>query len=719
MTPRLTKKKVSGYNTLGEMIVNQSELILSPPERLSVSAAAEKYRYVKMQGAYQGQWDNETAPYMVQPMDMLNNRIKSAVIFVGPAQSGKTDALIVNWVLFGAVVDPMDTIVYCPTHAAAKDFSIRRVDRLGRDSKAMVNAKLRDRDADNKFEKTYANGMLLTLSWPSVTEFAGRPIGRVAITDYDRIVDDIDGEGSAFDLANKRTTTFGSFAMTMAESSPSREIKDTKKIITGHEAPPCEGILSLYNRGDRRKWYWPCPHCGNYFSPKFEYLTYSSTGDNVTRSETVKMVCPSADCGLRIEPDQRRNMNSWGVWLADGQSIQDGRIVGIPRRSHIASYWLEGTAAAFITWAKLVNNYLDAMDDFEATGSEEALKKFYNTDLGRPYVHKSMENERTPEELMNRAEPLHQAVVPEGGRLVVMAIDVQKNAFVVQAHAVCPGRPYDLVVIDRFDVQRSERLFEEGHQMEGEHRFVNPATYAEDWDLLIDQVILKTYPLAGSKDGLDPLGRRMAVKMVICDSGGSARTSTVVKRGGITGSGGVTANAYAFQRKLRKLGLASRFHLVRGAASNTAPRWRISYPDSSNRTTKAAAQGDVPVLFLNGNAIKDQLSNLLDVLEPGKGLIRFGDWLEAWFFGEMCAEVRTDTGWINPKKRNEAWDLLYYTVGLLSSSLVPLEKIDWNNAPLWAGPWDSNPLVIAPDKETPFGPRKTKRNFGNFGAALA
>lgn len=695
------------------MVATQASLIFSPPERLSISEAAAKYRYIKVQGAYQGEWDNETAPYLVQPMDTLNSRSKAALIFVGPAQSGKTDALIVNWILFGAVVDPMDMIVYCPTHAAAKDFSIRRVDRLGRDSKAMVDAKLKDKDADNKFEKTYANGMLLTLSWPSVTELAGRPIGRVAITDYDRIDDDIAGEGSAFDLAVKRTTTFQSFAMAMAESSPSREIKDPKKIITGHEAPPCEGILSLYNRGDRRKWYWPCPNCGNYFSPKFEYLTYSDYGDNVTRSESVEMVCPHVDCGFHILPEQRRKMNSWGVWLADGQSIVNGRIVGTPRRSLIASYWLEGTAAAFITWSKLVNNFLDAMDDYEATGAEEALKKFYNTDLGRPYVPKSMETERLPEVLMARAEPLIQGVVPVEARMLVMAVDIQKLAFVIQVHAICPGRPYDMVVIDRYEINKSNRLDDDD-----EHRWVKPATYAEDWDLLID-AMLKTYPLAGIKDGLDPAGRRMAIKMTVCDSGGSARAAMVVKRGGITGSGGVTANAYAFQRKLRKLGLGSRFHLVRGAGTPAAPRWRITYPDSSNRSNKAAAQGDVPVLMLNGNTLKDQLSNLLDVLEPGKGLIRFGDWLEAWWYAEVCAEVRTDMGWINPKKRNEAWDLLYYTVGLLASSLLPIEKLNWDNPPLWAGPWDNNPLVITPEESAPFAkPAQPKRGFGDFGAKL-
>ncbi|EKI05075.1 phage terminase large subunit family protein, partial [Escherichia coli 5412] len=45
-------------------------------------------------------------------------------------------------------------------------------------------------------------------------------------------------------------------------------MKDVKwRRTSPHEAPPTTGILSLYNRGDRRRWYWPCPHCGEYFQP--------------------------------------------------------------------------------------------------------------------------------------------------------------------------------------------------------------------------------------------------------------------------------------------------------------------------------------------------------------------------------------------------------------------------------------------------------------------
>jgi phage terminase large subunit GpA-like protein len=68
--------------------------------------------------------------------------------------------------------------------------------------------------------------MILSLSWPTVSELAGKPVGRIAITDYDRMDDDIGTEGSPFDLAYMRTTTFGSLRMVVAESSPSRPIED-------------------------------------------------------------------------------------------------------------------------------------------------------------------------------------------------------------------------------------------------------------------------------------------------------------------------------------------------------------------------------------------------------------------------------------------------------------------------------------------------------------
>lgn len=713
LRPRKDKQAVSGYRTMGDLVAKTADRIFSPPERLSVSESAAQYRYINNRGQYVGPWQNEETPYMVQPMDTLNSKEFDSVVFVGPAQCGKTDGLIINWILFSTVVDPLDLILYNPSGAAAKDFSVRRVDRLIRDSKAVGEALLKERDTDNKFSKQFKNGMLLTLSWPTVNELSGKPVGRVAITDYDRIEDDIGGEGSAYDLGKKRTTTFGSFAMTLAESSPSREVEDPKKILSSiHEAPPCKGILSLYNRGDRRLWFWPCPDCGNYFSPRFEMLVWDDSIENPAQAaKTAKMQCPH--CDSKIAPDQRRDMQQWGLWLGEGQAVDGDAVRGRRRESNIASFWLEGTAATFTTWPKLVKGYIDAMRELDDTGSEEALKKFYNTDLGRPYVPKGMETERKPEEVMSRAEKIGkdengEVVVPEDTRCLVACIDVQQNSFVVQVHGILPGRPHDIIVVDRFDIRKSIRLDDDGDKWT-----VRPGTYLEDWDLLIDQVINKTYPLS------DGSGRRMAIKLTLCDSGGEAKAKGA--KGGTTGSGGVTSNAYAFWRSLRDNNLHRRFHLIKGTGSPSAPRADITYPDSRNRKNKAMAQGDVPVLMLQSNTVKDTLNNLLDVIEPAKGLIRFPDWLPDWFYSELCAEIRTDKGWVNPRKRNESWDLLYYLIGAGFSSLLPLHKVDWQNPPLWLAPWDSNNLVVPADQkgETPFSEERSGKSFAELGKKLA
>jgi phage terminase large subunit GpA-like protein len=691
--PRITRKTLTTFDDLNDLFVKVISGALQPPRRLTVSQWAQEDRYINQPGAYVGAWKNETVPYMVEPMDVLTDPNYSGEIFVGPAQCAKTDALIINPIGFGATTDPMDMIVYCPTHAAARDFSIRRVDRLHRHSKKVGEAVLKAKDADNRTDKQYANGMMLSLSHPSVTELAGRPVGRVALTDYDRMSDDIDGEGSPYDLATKRTTTFGSFAMALAESSPSREVTDPKYVCSGNEAPPCGGILGLYNRGDRRRWHWPCPDCGSYFEGLWEHLQWDDTGSNMGSALTVRLVCPH--CTYAIKPEERYQMNIDGVWLKEGQHIDDsGRIVGEGRPSNIASFWLRGVAAGLTTWAKLVKSYLDAEDDFESTSSEEALKKFFNTDLGEPYISKRhlADSTRTFEMVMQRAYALpydededHEEtgvlrvtnnnspkhiipLVPDFVRALIGVVDVQQNMFIVQIIGISPGAPFDLTVIDRFQIRNSIRPDEHSQGWE----WVKPGSYAYDWDLLEQHVIRRTYPMAA-----DP-SKKMTLKMTLCDSGGKA---------------GVTTNAYAFVRELRKRGLAGRFHLVKGDSVPNAPRSRITYPDNSKRGGGAKV--------------------------PGYGMIHFPDWLCDWFFQELVAEQRDPKkGWLKVKPRNEAWDLLYYALGGCVSSVLNIEKTDWENPPLWLKPFDCNPLVIAAEREEAIEPA-SRIDFSQFGRVLA
>lgn len=676
---------------------------LKPPMRMTVAEAAAKYRYVNQPGAYVGPWQNSTTPYMVEPMNLINSRHYDKMALVAPAQTGKTDALIINGIAFSVKVDPMDVMVFCPTSTAARDFSMRRVDRLHRHSKDVGAMLMKSRDADNKFDKHYTTGTILTLSYPSVTELAGRPVGRILITDYDRIDDDIGGDGNAFDLASKRTTTFGSFAMCVAESSPSRPVKDPSWIRTSpHEAPPCDGIVGLYNRGDRRRWQWPCPHCDTYFEGTFQMLQWDTkckeTGrvlTNLEKSETVRMVCPH--CGCEIEPVDRYEMNLWGMWVPEGCTVNEkGHLVGTPMRSTFASFWLKGTAAAFVTWPKLVLNYLDASDDYERTMSEESLKKFWNNDMGEPYLPKSIESIRVPETLKARAESWPEETIPKGVRLLVASVDVQKHRFEVAVHGIAPGYPFDTYLIDRFNIMKSERI-----DVDGDPMILHPGAYLEDWDLIETMVMNKTYELA------DGSGRRMPIKMTGCDSGGEA---------------GVTANAYEFYRKLRKEGKIGRFVLLKGDGKVNNPRTRVATPDSNRRDKKAIARGDVPVLMLNSNMLKDMLNGRMDVVEAGKGMYHIPNWSGDYVFTELCSEVRTEKGWDCPSHvRNETWDLAYYVLGMcVSGQVLNIEMFDWENVPNWAADWDENVMIIRPEKEENVAvDSDSAYSFGNLAMALA
>lgn len=705
------------FKSLGHIVCTLAEK-LRPPERLSISQASEGYVFLNNPGSYIGQFKNSMAWYMVEPMNELAARDKNAVVFVGSAQSSKTQSLILNWLAYTVCVDPMDMIIYSPTRGAARDFSMRRVDRMHRDSPKVGAHLLKQRDADNKFDKLYDSGIMLTMSHPSVTEFAGRPIPRVALTDYDRMDDNIGGDGSPFDLANKRTTTFGSFAMTLAESSPSKPLTDPKWIPQSkHEAPPANGILGLYNRGDRRRRYWPCPHCGEYFEPNFRLFDWDHNAPNYEAAgDSVVLMCPH--CAYPIQPDQRNEIDMWGEWLKDGQTIdKDGTIHGEDPRTPIASFWLNGVIASFISWKQLVINYAIADEEYRRTGSEESLKKFYNTDLGEPYLPKALDSQRLPEVLKSRAEALpldlrdevepmvvrltsgeydaFTPMVPHDVRFLVGTVDVQTSSFVVQVFGILPGEPFDTVLIDRFAIQKSWRV-----DHAGEHLWVKPASYLEDWQRIREEVIERSYPLC------DGSGRSMMIKMTGCDSGGRE---------------GVTTMAYNFYRELRSEGLTGRFHLVKGDPTPGAPRTRISYPDSNRKDKFSAARGDVPVLMIASNIMKDTLAGRMECIVPGKGMYRVGDWLPDFVYRELCTEVRTPKGWENVgSKRNEAWDLSYYALALCVSPLLMVEQLDWSRPPAWAAEWDKNSLVTAPDQKARYqGGSESEFDFSKYGRALA
>jgi phage terminase large subunit GpA-like protein len=693
------------YATLEDMVLATAESV-RPPERLTVSQAAAKYRMLYNEGSYVGPWLNEKTPYLVEPMDVLTSQDHTGMIFAGPARTGKSD-MFFNWLTYAVECDPADMMVVHMTQATARDWSQSDLNKAffakgDRNRPTNIGQRLiPGRQNDNVHDKRFVSGMRLLVKWPTITELSGKTIPRLWVMDYDRMTQDVDKEGNPYDLAKKRATTFKSYGMTVAESSPGFKVTDPKWTCPAdapHMAPPTEGILALYNRGDRRRWYWRCPQCHEAFEPDFSLLSYPNSSDPMEAAEQVVMVCPHD--GFPMDPSFKKELNTAGRWLKEGQIwLPNGSFAGKARRSDIASFWMKGPAAAFQDWSSLVLNKLRAEEEFKLTGSENALKVTYNTDQGLPYTPRGSISDRLPEDLKARAREWggtkDAPEVPDGVRFIVATIDVQNRAFVVQMHGI--GIGLETSVIDSFKIEHALRI-----NNQGDREFVDPAKYPEDWDVLIDEVLLRSYPLN------DRSGRRMSVKTTACDSGGRE---------------GVTTNAYAFVRRLRQHpdGLHRRFHLVKGVGQPTAPRVRLEYPDSGRKDRHAGARGDIPVLMMNANLLKDQVSNMLGRADDEGPAIRTPDWMPDWFYTQVTAEVRNAKGqWDNPRRRrNEAWDLLYYAMGICAHLGVE-QAMFWQRPPRWAGEWGTNDLVSSSNVNTMVGDQpRVGYSLSELGSSLA
>lgn len=83
---------------------------LKPPTRMSVSEGVAANLVIQQPGAPKTKWTASETPYMVHPTDALASRKHEAVVFVGPARTGKTAALLLGWMSHAVVNDPGDML---------------------------------------------------------------------------------------------------------------------------------------------------------------------------------------------------------------------------------------------------------------------------------------------------------------------------------------------------------------------------------------------------------------------------------------------------------------------------------------------------------------------------------------------------------------------------------------------------------------------------------
>ncbi|HAU28997.1 MAG TPA: phage tail protein [Rhodospirillaceae bacterium] len=384
---------------------------LRPEPALTVSEWSDAHRVLSSKSASEpGRWRTDRTPYLREIMDNLSTTSPvERVVFMKGAQVGGTECGN-NWIGYVIHHAPGPMMAVSPTVELAKRGSKQRIDPLIEECpelRELVKEK-RARDSGNTvLSKEFRGGLLILTGANSAVGLRSMPARNLFLDEVDGYPGDVEGEGDPILLAERRTATFQRRKVFMV-STP--KVKGTSRIEREFDA------------SDRRFFFVPCPHCGEFQALKFAQLHWPEG-----KPQEAEYACES--CGGLIGERHKTEMLEKGEWRATSEG--DGRTAGY----HLSSLY---SPVGWFSWG-------DAAGMFEAAQKNpDLMKGFVNTVLGEPFEEQAEAPEwRT---LYDRREAYTIGTVPEGGLFLTAGADVQKDR--IELEVVAWGRDKESWSVD-------------------------------------------------------------------------------------------------------------------------------------------------------------------------------------------------------------------------------------------------------------------------------
>ncbi len=383
-------------------VVSEAIVAAIPDASITVSEWAAKYRFLSELASLPGQWSNEVTPYLVEPMDCIGLSGITEIIFVASSQIGKTEFCL-NAIGYLMHKKPSTILYVAETDKKAEAWSKEKLAPMIRATPALRSLvrEARSRDGDNTLAgKSFPGGHLAIGYATSAETLSSRSRRTLFLDERDAYKSTKEGDPAA--LAEKRTITFKGERKVVKTSSP----RDRLEPEAG--APPDAKRYSPieweYEQTDKRKYYVPCPHCGEYQVLRWKNAQGAYNirwdGDDV---ENAYYMCVS---GCVIEHEHKAGMLARGEWRAEKPFA--GR----------AGFWIWEAYSSFVTWGEIAANFLRVKKD------AEQLKVFVNTTLAEGWQEFYGGIEVT--DLEERREP-YTEMLPDGVLVITAGADVQRN----------------------------------------------------------------------------------------------------------------------------------------------------------------------------------------------------------------------------------------------------------------------------------------------------
>jgi phage terminase large subunit GpA-like protein len=369
------------------------------------------------------------------------------VVLVCAGQLGKTDSII-DVILSRLDQRPVPIIYAGPDRNFVTDqFEPRFADAI--DNAPSLSAKLA-RGKKNKKTRKIISGVPVRLAWAgSANQLKSDPAGLAIVDERDGMVKNVKGEGDPVRLLEVRGDTHADFVLGVTSTPTAGTVEIEKdeasglefwKVVAQDEIDDLDSpIWKLWQRGTRYHSAWPCPHCGQYFIPRFTCLVIpsirSAAGNsdktekerNATPAEARRLAylaCPR--CGGVIEENHKAAMNAGGVYVAPGQRIDPGgKVVGAPPESSTISFWVSGLASPFVSFGERAGRYVEAIN----SGDQEEVQTVINGGFGELWAPSGGD---APEwaDVARRKLPYRSREVPAGVLFLTAGVDVQRRRLV-------------------------------------------------------------------------------------------------------------------------------------------------------------------------------------------------------------------------------------------------------------------------------------------------
>lgn len=417
-------------------------MMMKPAERATPDEWARKHRVYPQTAGVPGPREPNLTPYVIAPVRAVHARTHKKVVLACGAQMGKSDGSLD---IIGARFDsaPVPTLYLGPTKQFLQEQWEPRVTELLDDTPTLSRKVSRGKKW-KQLRKLISGVPLRLAHGGSSTAIKSDPMGLALTDEADELMANVKGAGDPIRLVDRRGDTYADFVHYVT-STPSEGPSDVERdpdsgLEFWAEIDPSEissTIWRLWQAGTRYHWAWPCPHCGEYFIPRFKCLQWEKPkgpdgkegkSDPILAAKTAYLQCPQG-CADPILEEHKEAMNAAGVYVAPGQYVEpSGKIVGSPPDSTSLSYWVSGLASPFKSLGERAAEYIDAV----RSGDQGEIQAVINGSLGELYAPGSgdLPEWRDLERLKDPTKPFLLGEVPDWVRFLTLAADVQKDRLI-------------------------------------------------------------------------------------------------------------------------------------------------------------------------------------------------------------------------------------------------------------------------------------------------